>query len=404
MSTIDKKRSTKLLILLFIVYAVCFAVPNFAQYQFSPLAKQIMEQYALDMGQFNSIFTAPMLPAIFTSIICGLMVDRYGYKPVIGLSILLTVVGCWLRVIAPGYTVLFIGMILVGFSGGFMSSNTSKVLALLYGQEKVGVLAGMVLTCSTVTLVISMSTTALLPSMKFAFILSGVVSIIALALWIVFMPHIKPKDIAAAAAEGEKAPGLGESLVAVMKTPAVWLTGIMMFCVCGTMAGTGSMIPAALQEVRGISEATAGVVGSMTMVGNLLGSLITPTICNKTGKFRPVLMILGIICAACCVFAWKASGIVLYILMIILGYCLGSGMASGLGMAVRLHGIGAKYAGTAGGFVATLQLLGGVCLPTYIASGIAGGNYNTYFIVLGVACLVWMVTVFLMPKYLDTKQ
>ena len=361
-----------------------------------------MEQFSLDMGQFNSIFTAPMLPAIFTGIICGLMVDRYGYKPVIGLSILLTVAGCWLRVIAPGYTVLFIGMILVGFSGGFMSSNTSKVLALIYGQEKVGVLAGMVLTCSTVTLVISMSTTALLPNMRFAFILSGVVALIALALWIIFMPHIKPKDIAAASAGGEKAPGLGESLAVAMKTPAVWLTGLMMFCVCGTMTGTGSMIPAALQA-RGLSEATAGVVGSMMMIGNLLGSLITPTICNKTGKFRPVLMIIGVICALCCVFAWQTSGFLLYFLMIVLGYCLGSGMASGLGMAVRIHGIGAKYAGTAGGFVATLQLLGGVGLPTYIASGIARGDYNTYFIVIGVACLVWVVTVFLLPKYLDTK-
>ena len=345
-----------------------------------------------------------MLPAIFTSIICGLMVDRYGYKPVIGLSILLTVVGCWLRVIAPGYTVLFIGMILVGFSGGFMSTNTSKVLALIYGPEKVGVLAGMVLTCSTVTLVVSMSTTAFLPSMRFAFILAGVISIIALALWIIFMPQIKPKDIAAAAPGGEKTPGIRESLAVVMKTPAVWLTGLMMFCVLGAMAGTGSMIPAALQAERGFSEAAAGVVGSMTMVGNLLGSLITPTICNKTGKFRPVLMILGLICALCCVFGWKASGFLLYFLMIVLGYCVGSGMASGLAMAVRIHGIGAKYAGTAGGFVATLQLLGGVVLPTYVASGIARGNYNTYFIVLGVGCLIWMATVFFLPKYLDKKQ
>jgi len=390
-------------VILFIVYAICFASPNFAQYQFSPLATQIMEKYSLSPGQFNSIFTAPMIPAIFTSIISGLLVDRYGYKPVIGFSIIMTVVGCWLRVWAPQYFVMYIGMVLVGFSGGFMSSNSSKVLALLFGPEKVGVIAGIVLTASTCTLVLSMSTTALLPSMTFAFILAGVVAIVAMILWFLIMPNIKPKDIKIEAG-AEEAPGLGESLKVVVKTAPVWLTGVMMFCVCGSMAGTGSMVPAALTEVRGISVERAGTIGSMLMVGNLLGSLITPTICNKTGKFRGILAICGIVCAVCCIFAWRLpDGVLLYAGMIVLGYCLGSGMASGLAMAVRIKGIGAKYAGTAGGLVATLQLLGGVGLPTYIASGIAGTNYTLYFIIIGIACVVWALSVVLMPKYLDTK-
>lgn len=78
-------------------------------------------------------------------------------------------------------------------------------------------------------------------------------------------------------------------------------------------------------------------------------------------------------------------------------------MAQLLAVAVRLPGVGPMYAGTAGGLIATLELLGGVALPTYIASAIAGTNYSIYFIVIGLSSLLWILTVFLLPKELDVK-
>jgi NNP family nitrate/nitrite transporter-like MFS transporter len=72
-------------------------------------------------------------------------------------------------------------------------------------------------------------------------------------------------------------------------------------------------------------------------------------------------------------------------------------------VAIRLPGIGPLYAGTAGGLIATLELLGGVVLPTYVASAIAGANRGVYFIILGIASVVWIIGVYFMPKELDTK-
>ena len=85
MSRLDQpsKNPTRMAII-FIVFSIAFALPNYAQYQFSPLGPQIIERFGLTAMQFNSIFTSPMLPAIFTSIISGMLVDRYGYKPVMG--------------------------------------------------------------------------------------------------------------------------------------------------------------------------------------------------------------------------------------------------------------------------------------------------------------------------------
>ena len=66
---------------------------------------------------------------------------------------------------------------------------------------------------------------------------------------------------------------------------------------------------------------------------------------------------------------------------------------------VLLREIGPKNAGTAGGFIITLQLLGCVVVPTYIIVPLGGGNVTTYFILgtvcfllAAVICLIFMKT------------
>lgn len=50
--------------------------------------------------------------------------------------------------------------------------------------------------------------------------------------------------------------------------------------------------------------------------------------------------------------------------------------------------IGPKYAGTAGGVVATLELLGAVVLPTYVVIPLCGSSDAAYFAVGGVLMLL----------------
>ena len=412
----EKKQFTKTgLIVIFIAFTVAYLATNYTQYQLSPLGADIMAMFDLNPVQFNSLFTAPMMPAIFTSIICGLLVDKYGYKPVLAFSLVMTAVGAWLRVFSTTYGLMFFAMFLVGFSGGFVTSNASKVLSQIYGQERVPVLMGLALTFSTCSLVLAMSTTTHMGGIRNAFIVAGVVCTVALVLWLIIMPNIKPPKAGTAGAAGADDMSLMDQFKTVAKNKYVWMTGIILYCVCGAMAGTGSTVPVALQTVRGISADQAGIIGSMMMVGNLLGSLITPTIIQKTGKFRLVMMICGAVSAVTCAFAWRApEGIAMYLMMIAMGYTFGSGMAMMLSVFVRLPGVGPRLAGSAGGIAATIQLLGGVTLPTYVSSGIAGaivpqasdplGHYSLYFIIIGISSIVWIVFMAMMPKSLDVKQ
>ena len=63
MSTLNDKKTnvSKLKIfLIFLAFAIPYGLPNYTQYQLSPLGAQIIEQFALTPVQFNSLFTAPM--------------------------------------------------------------------------------------------------------------------------------------------------------------------------------------------------------------------------------------------------------------------------------------------------------------------------------------------------------
>ena len=50
---------------------------------------------------------------------------------------------------------------------------------------------------------------------------------------------------------------------------------------------------------------------------------------------------------------------------------------------LRLKSIGVQRTGTAGGLIATFQLLGAVVIPTYVISRIAAGNYTLFVILCG---------------------
>ena len=189
----------------------------------------------------------------------------------------------------------------------------------------------------------------------------------------------------------------------VLRNRYVWIAGVVIFFVNGCMTGMGSFIPTALVADRGFTESAAGTAGAFLMAGNLLGSLITPTISLKTGKFRLVLILCGLVAGLGCCFAWRLPGIWLYVGLVIAGYTFGSGMAQTLSLSVRLPGVGPALAGTAGGLISTLDLLGAKLMPAYVASTIANGNRSIFFMILGIFAIPWMIGVALLPKSLDVK-
>ena len=80
------------------------------------------------------------------------------------------------------------------------------------------------------------------------------------------------------------------------------------------------------------------------------------------------------------------------------GFFVGGNMPLLMAVPIKLPDVGPKLAGTAGGLVATVELLGAVILPSYVLIPAAGGNLGVAFVLAGVCMLVPCAFTLLLPR------
>lgn len=388
----SKKTSNYRWVILAVISFAIF-VPNYAQYQLSPIAGDVMTSYKLTAGEFTSVYTAPMTLAIIFSLLSGVISDKMGVRQVLIAGFIVSAAGlCW-RVYTNSYMPLYLSMILAGCGAAFLNANSGKIIGSWFPAEKVGTMMGIYLAFSTLAMAVGIGTTAMLPGIHTVFVITAVLGVAAAIVCILFMkntPSEKPQ---------QDVPGVSvtESLKVVVRNRSIW---IMAFCLVGIMVNTvllTSFLPTAL-TAEGTDSVTAGLFSSIMTIGSLCGAIFMPVLAGTLGSNKPLMIGACVVgCIGSC-FSWLAPvGPVLGICLFITGFCISGLMPLLMSLPVQLPGIGPKYAGTAGGFTSTLQLLGAVVLPTYVFVPLAGGNFNTLFIYAGGAMIVVAVLAFFLP-------
>jgi NNP family nitrate/nitrite transporter-like MFS transporter len=69
-----------------------------------------------------------------------------------------------------------------------------------------------------------------------------------------------------------------------------------------------------------------------------------------------------------------------------------------LSLPVLLPEIGPAYAGSAGGIITTLQVLGGIIVPTYVITRLAGSNSTILFGLAALCCALIIVPALFLPE------
>ncbi|WP_195268473.1 MFS transporter [Eubacterium sp. 1001713B170207_170306_E7] len=383
----------------FVLFAACVAnfSPNYSQYQLSPLASQLMEMFSMTPSQFSSIFTAVMMPAIFLSLVAGILADRFGLKRVVGFGLGFTALGTCLRIFAGSYGTLVVFMFMTGIGATLLNANGAKFIGSYFPPEKNVTMMSIFQAAATLAMAVAMGTTSLFPSVSSAFVFAAGISLAALILWLVFARD--PKQEASAGVAELPRDTIAEAMRIVVRNKYVWLTA---FCLMGIITSATAMnafLPTALAE-RGIDAVQAGVVASFMTIGNLCGCLAVPFIANRLGKNKPVLAACAIIAAVGSAFAWRApEGPLLIASLFLTGACLSGMVPLLMPIPVQIKEIGPLYGGTAGGFVTTIQLLGVVLLPTYVLTPLAGGNMTLYYLLCGLCVCMSIVTAFFLPEF-----
>jgi MFS transporter, CP family, cyanate transporter len=391
-----KKENEKygwIIVAIFILAAFTY---QYTQYQLTIVGKSLMSALQLTAAQFTSIFTAPLIPAIFLSLIVGIIADKAGMKLIIAAGMLLSCIGGIGHVFAGSYGSLFSTMLLTGLGAVAVNVTCGKMFSMWIKKEYISMVMGAFLAASTVGQFVAQSTTALLSSFTTAFWISGILCCIVFILWILLGKEKKAPLEAAG-----KSPSIKETAKIVFGNKNMWLCAAGLFLILGCQVAFNTWIPAALTS-KGMSISQAGLVSSMVSFGNLCGALLSPIIAAKIGKDKPVILLFTLICAAGYAFGWKLNGVACYLLFFIFGMCAAGLMPLYISMPLKFNGIGPAYAGTAIGLISTAELLGGVVIPTYIvlplATRAAGVDFTRYFSIIGIGWLIAFIIGILLPE------
>lgn len=371
-------------------------VGNFTQYQMSPIAARIMEELGLNATEYASAFSAPMAPAVFFSLVVGIVVDKLGVKKPVALALSVTVVGLVLRVFAFNYAMLYLSLFLIGFGIMLVNVNGSKILSQWFPKEKVGILLGVALAMASAGQAAALVTGALFPSTRASYLFAVVLGCFSLGWWLVFGKDKEPSDKEAATQEA--APPIGQCLKVVLKNRYMWICGLCMMMTTVGGVAVASMMPSAL-ATRGVDSVAAGVVSSAFTIGGLVGCILVPSLVSRFGgRRRLILAVLSVIYIFGILFGWRAPiGVPLFAVMFVTGICMGGMGPVMTAIPLQLPEIGPLYAGTAGGVISTLQLLGPVVVLPYIITPAAGGDFHRYFAMAAVCVVILLVLCFFLP-------
>lgn len=378
-------------ILLIMWLTLCVALV--AQFQIAALAYQIIPAFGLTSGQYGLVLTAPMLAGMLLSFAAGALADRWGVKKVVAVGFVFSILGTFFRFLAADFLQLFLLMFLAGICPGFLTANAPKLLGAWFSREQISFAMGIYFTGTGVGMGVALATTALFPSAKSAFMTAGLAMLVTGMLWMLLIKAKPP------GAPDLPVLPVTRYIGVAARSKNVWLVGLaLMFFMGSSMAFTG-FLPNALHGEQGYSPATAGLMASVITFGTVVGSILGPLLIQRLGLIKPLLALAAAVGAVAGISAWlTAQGPAMPMLLALMGILSGMCAPVLMSFPMLLPEIGPIYAGSAGGIIGTLQVVGAVCIPSFVLTPLAGDNFTLFFALGSLSLLLVSVLVWLLPE------
>jgi nitrate/nitrite transporter NarK len=372
-------------------------IGSYAQFQLPPLAYKLMPALHITPSQFAALMAGPMTGSLFVCLIGGTLADRFGVKNVVTFGLVLSVIGCTFRYAVASFWPFFFLTVLAGLASGLLVTNLSKLFGAWFPPEQMGMLMGAYMVSPMLAGFVGTATTAYFPSETSAFLFSGAACFVILILWMVFAQN-KPEG----APDMPVMPVI-KYLGKAAQSRAIWVAGVASFFVMGGMMTFTSFLPEVLRNFRGLSPEQAGLYGSLGTLGGIFGSFLGPVICNRIGVMKPYLIVMSLLGAAGMFWSWQMpTGPAIIVALLVAGFLQSAVLPLFLSLPMLLPEIGPVYAGSAGGIITTLQVLGAVVVPTFIITPIAGLNGTVLFGLAAICCALILVPSLFLPE-LGTK-
>jgi len=357
---------------------------------------QLSATFSLAEIQKGTLASVLAFGILTGSLIFGPVVDKYSYRYLLSVSVLLEACGFLLIAYATLFYQLNIAFYLIGLGGGMINGATSSMVSDLsedYGENKganlslLGVFFGLG----------SLGMPVLLGGLKTWFTYTQIIAglgfiMIIPALYMLFIPYPAPKQ-----AQGISMSDLGM----LIKDSLLILSGLILFFQSGWESMINNWTTTYLIAVKGFPENTALFYLTIFVIAFTCGRLLLGFLLRKLSSY--LMIYISSLTAL-------AGGILIFIthlkLLIISGMILiGLGLAAGFPIILGL--IGGRYtrwSGTAFGIAFTIALIGNMIINYVIGAITQRWGMHAYPAVMIVTGGITSLLIFIILKKYKTKS
>lgn len=317
----------------------------------------VMERFAINMSRAGSVIAQLSAGILTGSLVFGPVVDRYGYRPLLILSMMLVILGLEGIAFASSVLLLRLAVFLIGLGGGMINGATNALVADISEGGRSAGLSLLGVSYGVGAFSIPFLFGLLVPGSAYAVpvaVVGGVALLPLVYSLVVRFPQ--PKQ-----AQGFP---IREGVKMVRDVTLV-LFGLMLFIQSGIEITVGNWTTSFLAGELGLDTADAAFYLSFYLLGMMAARLVMGTALKDASPARVLHACLGFGFAGAVMLILAQSLTVAVVGLVLLGVGLAAGFPVVLGYVGDHY---ARLSGTAFSIVLVMALAGGSLFPLVIGS------------------------------------
>ena len=326
------------------------------------------------------------------SLIFGPIVDRYGYKLLLILSVLISAIALEGLAFTKSPQLLYVCIFFIGFGGGIINGGGSALVADISAENKGASLSLLGVFFGIGALGMPLLLGILSKHFQYPVIISAVGFFMLLpVIYFLFIVFPVPKQV--------QGVPFKES-VTLLKEPALLLTAFFLFFQSGAEGLINNWTTTFLQYKVKATNETALYALSFSLAGLTVGRLLLGWLLKKISSFVVMSFSLLLVVAGCFVLMYTSSYKIAFTSLILSGAGLAAGFPVILGYIGQLY---TRLSGTAFSIAFVIALTGNTIINYFF--GIIKAKYSVGYLPLFlVICLVCMILLLWLIKKTITAR
>ena len=341
------------------------------------------ESQGLNKGILVSILPIGILAG---SLIFGPIVDRYGYKLLLIISVLMSAVALEGIAFTQSLTLLYICIFFIGLGGGIINGGTSALVSDISAENKGANLSllGVFFGIGALGMPLLLGTLSTQFQYTPILVAVGFFMLIPVIFFIFILFPIPKQAQGFPLKEGAK----------LLKEPALLLTGFFLFFQSGVESLSNNWTTTFLQHKIKITNEAALYALSFSVVGLTVARLLLGSLLKKISSFAVMLASLILVIAGNLILMNTFSYNIAFAALIITGVGLAAGFPVILGYVGQMY---AHLSGTAFSIAFVIALTGNT-LINYFFGFIADKYSINYLPLVIIVCIICMIILLLLIK------